>query len=219
MFAQRATLARLRLFHDSGRLAHAERIILDAAADPRNDRTDILYLLVPVYSEIGRSDEAERLIEDRWEHLNNAGLATQEQSIKLVRLHIALTWEALSPKNLRLFLDQAGRIAPNDDRVWLGRANLAVQTGALDDARQLLDACQRLRPADVPVAKARLRWALAANRLDDVQQALQRIPAAELTEAQIHHLRAWFYSYRGDIMSPGASKPATHGRFKTSHIS
>ena len=53
-FLQRAVLARLRLFHDTGRLASAERLILDAAKDPRHDRTDLLVLLVPVFSETGR---------------------------------------------------------------------------------------------------------------------------------------------------------------------
>ena len=110
-FLQRAVLARLRLFHDTGRLAIAERLILDAAKDPRNDRTDLLVLLVPVFSEIGRSDEAARLIEDRWEDLKQRGEATPEQSIKLVRLHIELTWTAPSVENLRVYLDQASRLA------------------------------------------------------------------------------------------------------------
>ena len=105
-FSQRAILARLHLFHDTGRLAAAEKLVIDAANDPRNDRTDLLVLLVPIYSQIGRSDEAERLIEDRWEHLNARGEATPEQSIKLVRVHIELTLKALSLENLRVYLDQ-----------------------------------------------------------------------------------------------------------------
>ena len=40
-FTQRATLARLRLYHDTGRLAEAEQLILDAVSDPRNDATDL----------------------------------------------------------------------------------------------------------------------------------------------------------------------------------
>ena len=55
-FSHRAILARLRLFHDTGRLADAEQLIIDAAEDPRNDRTDLLVLLVPIYSQIGRSE-------------------------------------------------------------------------------------------------------------------------------------------------------------------
>ena len=100
-FTQRAILARLQLLHGAGRLSDAEKLVIDAANDPRNDRTDLLVLLVPIYSEIGRSDEAERLIQDRWEHLNARGEATPEQSIKLVRVHIELTFKAPSLENLR----------------------------------------------------------------------------------------------------------------------
>ena len=155
-FTQRAILARQRLLHDSGRLAAAEQLVIDAANDPRNDKTGLLVLLVPIYSLIGRSDEAERLVEARWEHLNATGEATPDQSIKLVRAHIELTWKTPSLENLRVYLDQAGRLAPDDDRVWLGRANLALQTGALDEARRQLDACQRRRPEDLAVRCASL---------------------------------------------------------------
>ena len=69
-FSERAIRGRMRLLHQSGRLAEAERLILDAAEDRRNDRTALLVLLVPLFTEVGRIDEAERLIEARWEHLN-----------------------------------------------------------------------------------------------------------------------------------------------------
>ena len=194
----RAVLARLRLFHDTGRLASAERLILDAAKDPRNDRTDLLVLLVPVFSETGRSDEAARLIEDRWEDLKQRGEATPEQSIKLVRLHIELTWTAPSVENLRVYLDQASRLAPNDDRVWLGRASLALRTGDLDGAKRWLDACLRRRPDDVPVWRARLNWAMATKQVGAVQEAARRLSAAEWTPVQNHRLSAWLSGQRGD---------------------
>jgi len=60
----------MHLFQESGELAAAERLVSDAAGDPRNDRTALLVLLVPVLSEQGRIDEAERLIENRWVSLN-----------------------------------------------------------------------------------------------------------------------------------------------------
>jgi enediyne biosynthesis protein E4 len=198
-FSQRAIMARLRLFHDTGRLAAAEKFLIDAAEDPRNDRTYLLVLLVPIYSEIGRSDEAERLVEAQWEHLRATGHATEEASIKLVRLHIELTWKVPAVESLRHFLDQAGRQASDDDRVWLGRANLSIRTGSLDEAGRWIDACLRRRPDDVPVWKARLNWALATQRIDAVHQALQHIPAAESTPAQVHRLRAWLCSQKGDV--------------------
>ena len=198
-FSQRATIARLRLFHDFGHVARAEQLLTDAAGDPRNDRSEMLVMLVPIFSEIGRSREAERLIEERWEKLNRAGEATQEESIKLVRLHIELTWKAPSVEALRLLLDQFGRVAPDDDRVWLGRASLATTTRAFDEAGRWLDACQRRRPDDVSVWKARLSWAVASDRVGAAQEALQRIPAAEVTPAEILRVRAWFCARRGDV--------------------
>ena len=48
-FSERAIRGRMRLFHESGQLAAAEQLINDAAVDPRNDRTALLVLLVPIY--------------------------------------------------------------------------------------------------------------------------------------------------------------------------
>ena len=50
--------------------------------------------------------------------------------------------------------NQAASLAPDDDRVWLGRANLAIRTGAYDEAKRWLDACLKRRPEDVPVWRA-----------------------------------------------------------------
>ena len=46
---RRAIRGAMRLFHESGQLAAAEQLINDAARDPRNDRTALLVLLVPIY--------------------------------------------------------------------------------------------------------------------------------------------------------------------------
>jgi thioredoxin-like negative regulator of GroEL len=198
-FFHRAILAGLRLFHDTGQLAASERLVTTAAQDPRADRTDLRVLLVPIFSQIGRSDEAERLIEDRWEHLLEIGEATPEQSIKLVRLHIELTGKAPSPDALRIYLDQVGRLSPDDDRCWLGRAHLAIQTGALDEAKGWLDACLWRRPEDAPVWRASLKWGLASQRVDVVRQAMKHLPAAEATHAAVDRLNAWLCARRTDV--------------------
>ena len=114
----------MRLFQESGRLAAAERLIHDAAEDPRNDRTALLVLLVPIFTELGRVDEAERLIEDRWEHLNASGEGALEPAIKLLRLHVELTLKPTPVETIRLFLDQAARRLPRTtgsgwvERTW-----------------------------------------------------------------------------------------------------
>jgi tetratricopeptide (TPR) repeat protein len=58
-FSEQAIEKRMHLFQESGQLAAAERLVSDAAGDPRNDQTALLVLLVPVFRELGRIDEAD----------------------------------------------------------------------------------------------------------------------------------------------------------------
>jgi tetratricopeptide (TPR) repeat protein len=198
-YSEKAIRGRMRLFHESGHLAAAERLIHDAAEDRRNDRTALLMLLVPIYVQQGRIDEAVRLIEARWEHLNKRVEGALEPAILLLWQHIELTSKPTPVETLRDFIDQAARLAPKDDRVWLGRANLAIRTGAYDEAGRWLDACQRLRPDDVPIWRGRLSWGIATGRIDVVEQALTHLPAAESRPAQLHRIHAWLASKRGDV--------------------
>ena len=57
-YSERAISARMRLLLDSGRLAAAEQLVVNAARDPRNVGTALLCLLVPTYQMQGRIDEA-----------------------------------------------------------------------------------------------------------------------------------------------------------------
>ena len=199
IFTVVAVHARLRLLYDRIQLADAEQLVLDAAGDPRNEQTELLVLLAPIYRWMGRYDEAERLIEARWEHLNEAGQVTPEESTRLVRLHIEQTWKVPSPESLRDYMDEVGRVAPNDDRGWLGRANFAIQTGALDEAKRWLDLCRLRRPDDVAVWRARLNWGIAADAMNGVREALKHLPAAVSTPTELYRLNAWICSRRGDF--------------------
>jgi enediyne biosynthesis protein E4 len=199
VYSHRAILARMRLAHDKGQFAAAEQIVNAAAEDPRNDRSHTRFLLVPIYSQLGRLDEAERLIEERWEHLNETGEGASEPAIDLVRMHIELTFKPNPVENVRAYLDQAANLAADDDRIWLGRANLAIRTGAYGEAERWLDACLKSRPEDVPVWRARLNWGIATNRVDVVRQALKHLPADGSTLALVHRLKAWLAAKRGDV--------------------
>jgi enediyne biosynthesis protein E4 len=198
-FSELAIRGRMRLLHQSGQLVAAEQLIIDASEDRRNDRTALLVELVPLFTELGRIDEAERLIEDRWEHSNTLGEGALEPAIKLLRLHIDLALKPTPVETIRAFLDQAARLSPADDRVWLGRANLAIRTGDYDEAGRWLDACQHRRPEDVPVWLARLTWGMTTNRNDVLQQALKHLPAAESTLAHVYRLKAWLAASWGDV--------------------
>jgi enediyne biosynthesis protein E4 len=196
--AHQAILARMRLAHDRGQFARAEAIIAEAAADPRNDGPYTRFLLVPIYSRLGRLDEAVRLIEGRWEGLRRDGEGASAPAIDAVRMHIELELKPNRVEETRAYLDRASALASDDDRVWLGRANLAIRTGDLDEARRLLDACRARRPEDAAVWDARLRLGLASGRVEDVDEALAHLPAEGWTPARAHRLEAWDAARRGD---------------------
>jgi tetratricopeptide (TPR) repeat protein len=118
--------------------------------------------------------------------------------MKLVRLHLELHWKPVPIEAARSFLDQSERLAPQDDRVWLGKANLAMRVGAYDEAAQWLAACLRRRPEDVPVWRARLDWAVATNRVPDAGDAMKHLPGQESSPAQVQRLTAWLAARRGD---------------------
>jgi enediyne biosynthesis protein E4 len=197
-FSERALRGRMRLLQESGQLAAAERIILAAAADRNNDRTAVLVLLVPLYSTLGRVDEAQRLIENRWSHLDSVGEGALDPAIKLLRLYVQLSRQSTPVESIRDFIDRAAKLAENDDRVWLGRANLSIRTGAFADATYWLEACLRSRPDDVAVWRARLTLGVATHQVEIVQQALAHLPSAELTPREAHRSAAWLASRRGD---------------------
>jgi predicted Zn-dependent protease len=181
---------------ERGRLADAEQIMNDVLKDPRIDGSGLPILLGPFYYAQGRVDELERLIEALWNHLDETGEGTSEQAINLVRLHLELHWKTTSVEAVRALLDQAAQLAPNDDRIWLGRANLAIRAGSHDEAARWLDACLRRRPDDVPVWRSRLEWAMATGRVAEAREAMGHLPAAATT--QLQKLDAWFAMQLGN---------------------
>ncbi len=197
-FAAQAIQGRMELEIARGRLAAAEQLVRNALDDPRIEWAQLPFALGLVYAQQGRLEEAGRLIEQTWNRSERTGKANWERAIPLVRLHIKLRLDPAPVGSIRAFLDLAERRTSDDDRVWLGRANLAILAGSYDEAAQWLDACLRRRPEDVPVWQARLDWALATNRVVAVLQAVQHLPAGEATPARVHALAAWLAARRGD---------------------
>jgi thioredoxin-like negative regulator of GroEL len=198
-YAPKAMAGRLEIEIGRGRLADAEQLVQGALNDPRVDGSGLSILLGPVYCQEGRLDEALRLIEARWEHLDEQGEGGSEKAVNLVRLHIELFFNPMPVEVMRKFLDQYAQKAPDDDRVRLGRANLAIRVGAFEEARRLLDECLGRRPDDYAVWRALLNCGLATGRLDQVQAALGHVPAVESTPAQVQKLTAWYARKRNDV--------------------
>jgi thioredoxin-like negative regulator of GroEL len=201
-YAARSIRGRIQVQVDRGRFAEAEQLIKDALDDPRTRGSSGLPILLgPLYCEQGRLGECLRMVEARWDYLNNAREGSSEKAIILVQLHIELQRTIPPVEAVRSVLDQAAQLAPGDDRVWLGKANLAIRIGACDEAERWLDACLRRRSEDVPVWHARLDWAVATNRIAEAQEALKHLPAKDSTPTQIARLAAWLVARRGDVES------------------
>jgi tetratricopeptide (TPR) repeat protein len=180
-----------------GRLAAAEQVVADAAGIPGSDATGLRLYLGPILSQEGRTGEAREIIAERWEHLNARGEGTSEPALNLLRLSIELGSNPLAPDEVRSFLNRAGGLAPEDDRVWLGKANLATRTGAFDEADRLLRDCERTRPTDPAVLRSRLEWAVASDRPEDGLRAFGRIAGRQLDDAEVGRLAAALFRKRG----------------------
>ncbi len=197
-FAFHALANRVELKLEEGRLTEAEQLILGTRDAPRISGPDPSILLVPIYSRQGRLKEAMQLIEALWRAHNQSGEAASETAINQLRLYIQLRSSPIPDDTIRAVLDRAGRVAPDDDRIWLGKANLAIRTGAYDEAAHWLDRCLERRPEDLAVWDARLHWAMATQRVSMARESLKHLPAAEFNSAQVEKLAAWFASRRRD---------------------
>jgi hypothetical protein len=189
----------MRLLQEDGRFAEAERLVSEAARDPRNDRSSLMVGLVPIMIDLGRWDEATELIEDRWESLNVLGQGALDPAIKLLLRHVEVTTGAVAIDAVRASLDEAAKLAPDDDRVWLGRANLAIRTVDLKDAERWLDQCEKKRPDDRAVWRARLKWAMATGRINAVECAMTHRSDVASLSADRHRINAWLAGHRGDL--------------------
>ncbi len=136
----------------------------------------------------------------------------QQHSIRREWLSAKSNWAALLRKHWRVDdarnfaagtvqsrLDQAGRMAPDDDRVWLGRAYLALRTAQFAESDVWLKKCVERRPEDRPVWRARLEWATTAGRLDEAVEAMHHLDASGLEPGQLLVLRAWLAAQIGDV--------------------
>ena len=185
-----AAIARARtLVADLGRFADAERVLVVAAAhgDPR--AAQLRYLLNELFYWEGRLDEMRRLVQEWWSiSPNQAG-----DLGKLWQIDNAV----VMVDQIRDVVERAARKAPDDDRIWLARANLALLRGRLDDAVWWLDACLRRRPHDPVIWRARLRWARAADSINEARRALSHLPAERFSHVEVLELRAWFTAHDG----------------------
>jgi tetratricopeptide (TPR) repeat protein len=175
---------------ERGRLAAAEDRLRAALARPGAHRPRVRWALVQLLSLEGRHAEARRLFA--------AGLAEHPDPVEALRVLYKLEVEPFPAEATRAFLAEAARLAPDDDRVWLARAHLALHERDLDASRAELDRCLRSRPDDPAAWRLQLEWAREADRPDAAADALGHLSARDLDPGELVILRAWAARRRGD---------------------
>ncbi|HZW32004.1 MAG TPA: FG-GAP-like repeat-containing protein [Isosphaeraceae bacterium] len=190
-FSARAAAGRARILQDRGQFAGAEEVLTAAADDADPNDQEVRPALDRLLWYQGRFPELHRRFERRWSRATDRGDALRQLAL--------LDFEPFPVDRVRAVLEQAAARSPDDDRVWLGRANLAVRTGQLDQAAPLLDRCLRRRPHDVAVWRARLDWGLAALDAREVVRCLPHLPVDSAAPGESLALQAWLAARRGDV--------------------
>ena len=188
-------LDRAALAIEHGRLAAAEMSLepLVGRRDDVGERAGRLWQQVLLFS--GRSGELPGLFERLWDPNRLRGTPAKAEHL---RNHWLAEARPLPITSMREAIDRLHRLAPEDDRVWLGLADLETRTGRFDAADAWLDRCEARRPDDPEVRLARLEWALAARRLIEAERALPLIPADRLKPGRIALIRGRLAGLRGD---------------------
>ena len=198
--AQLAALARGRLAMETGRYRLAETCLERASRPGGGTDEEARVLLSGAYWRTGQRDRYQRLLRRETERMRDPS--------EILR---SLWKDDVDPYPvdwLTLGLGKAKLSAPDDDRVWLGLANLATRAGRFEEAGDWLARCERARPEDRAVWRAWLNWALAAGRPDEVVRAATHLPSEGFTQARVLELRAWMAARSGDRTAERASLEA-----------
>ncbi|MGO9469033.1 MAG: FG-GAP-like repeat-containing protein [Isosphaeraceae bacterium] len=186
-FAAKAVLGRVRILANAGRLAPAEALLTSLAGPHGPDALQVRQTREHLLRLEGRVQEARELIVDSWS-------GSPDPASVLRRLF--LLEDAAFP--LDYVKSSLAAADQEDDRVWLGKANLAIWTGQFGEAARRLDACLERRPDDQPVWLARLALAVATRDAGRARQAVARVNSRWFLPFQVHRLRAWLASFGAD---------------------
>ncbi len=188
--APRAALSRGRVAIETGRYGLAESVLDRVKQAPGEVGNEARRLLGWVSWMTGRYDEYRRLL-----HREADGQVDPTQTLRSLW---SLDNDPYPLESMTLALDRAGRLAPEDDRVWLAKADLGTRSGRFDEADSWLQRCEQARPDDPVVWNARLEWAKAAGRPDDVARAAAHLPAARFSRSQVLRMTSWLAGPKGD---------------------
>ena len=189
-FGAKAALARAEtMVQELGRFADAEVVLSDALPIIGSREPQLPNLFNQLLFWEGRVDEARRSIQAGWN--------TSTDRAGNLRSLWVIDGSVLTIDPIQAVVEQAARKSPDDDRVWLARANLALLSGRLSEAARCLDACLERRPEDPVVWRARLRWACTADSLAEARRALPHVPAERFSQTETLALLAWLAAREG----------------------
>jgi len=186
--ASRGALARARLMMNTGRLAPAEVLLLTILRERGIESQQAGSALQLLFHIEGRTREIRELIDQDWSKSN-------DPASSLRKLYL-LDHSAFPIDHTRKTLENADS---TDDRVWLGKANLAAWTGQFELASRLLDQCTERRPNDESVWRARLELARSTDDLATFNVAATHLSLDRFTRAEVLELRSWVAERQGDL--------------------
>ena len=185
-----STLSRARLALELGQYRLSETCLESLRSKQGEVGDEARRLLEWLYWITGQWDEHRALVRQYLERAQDPALA--------LRALWSSEFDYYPVGDVTRTLTTAHARAPDDDRVWLGLANLALRQGRFDEAGHWLTRCEQAAPDDPAVLRCRLDWAEAAGRPEDVARLASRLPASALTPERLLRLRAWLASVNGD---------------------
>ncbi|WP_169978208.1 CRTAC1 family protein [Tautonia rosea] len=188
-YAGRAAFFRVEAALGRGGFAEAEQILRGLIQGGGPGLNPARQWLAQVLRIQARFDEARPLIRDCFAEADNPVGLLHELWL-LDRGTVGLEIQSAA-------LRQAAALAPDDDRVRLGLARVAILDGDLDEARRLLDPLIDARP-DRAVWLAELDRAAAAEQPVEVLKALRAIGPEGFDPADRLDWRVWLLRRLGD---------------------
>ena len=127
-FAGNAAMFRVRLLMKRDQFALAEELLPVALQASGQHAVEARETLVHLLNLEGRFAEVRALVQEGWDtYPDRFGLLRQ-----------LATLDSINPnpiETIRPELEKAAVNSPDDDRIWLGRANLGIRTGEFDKRR------------------------------------------------------------------------------------
>ena len=141
-----AALASGRLAMERFRYSLAERCLERAILERGANGDEARWLLARLHWLTGRHDEYRQFLRREVER--------SRDPFANLRLLWTTEHDGYPVEGMREEINQARRVAPKDDRVWLALADLATRTGHLDEAAEYLTRCEGACPGDPAVWRA-----------------------------------------------------------------